>query len=233
MSTELTPIVGPQALPGTTHKSLLTIQKATVKKQLLAAEFSEQVDLQSKPREFTIQGTELVHPALERCFARLVPHFCLLTEQLSESADFWSSDGATEPMPEHFDSYGVTGLIIGKKDGVTLMGFRKLESGKVLNLTGQYVSFAEQSDEFEESDAWHYPHTDELKMLVDNALAEIDAALRGKCSEAGRQLDMFQQPQIGEIEMGEVVQSEQPAALPGTTLPGAAPKRKANRVAAE
>ena len=220
MSTELTPIVGPQALPGTTQKSLLTIQKATVKKQLLAAEFSEQLDLQSKPREFTMQGTEIIHPALERSFARLVPHFCLLIEQLSESADFWPSDEAIDPLPEHFDSYGVTGLIIGKKDGVTLMGFRTLESGKVLNLTGQYVSFAEQAEEFEESDAWHYPHTDDLKALVGEALAEIDAALRGKCSEVGRQLDMFQQPQAGEMEMGEVMQEP-------------APKRKARRVAAQ
>ena len=220
MSTELTPIVGPQALPGTTQKSLLTIQKAIVKKQLLAAEFSEQLDLQSKPREFTMQGTELVHPALERCFARLVPHFCLLTEQLSESPDFWPSAEATDPLPEHFDAYGVTGLIIGKKDGVTLMGFRTLESGKVLNLTGQYVSFAEQPEEFEESEAWHYPHTDDLKALVGEALAEIDAALRGKCSEVGRQLDMFQQLQAGEMEMGEVMQEP-------------APKRKARRVAAQ
>ena len=228
MSTELTPIVGPQALPGTTQKSLLTIQKATVKKQLLAAEFSEQLDLQSKPSEFTMQGTELVHPTLERCFARLVPHFCLLTEQLSESADFWPSDEATEPMPEHFDSYGVTGLIIGKKDGVTLMGFRQLESGKVLNLTGQYVSFAEQSEEFEESDAWHYPHTDNLKTLVDEALAEIDAALRGKCSEAGRQLDMFRQQDDDQEQLKEQVISEL-----GEVAAAAAPKRKARRKQAE
>ena len=227
MSTELTPIVGPQALPGTTQKSLLTIQKATVKKQLRAAEFSEQLDLQNKPREFTMQGTELVHPALERCFARLVPHFCLLTEQLSESADFWPSDEATEPMPEHFDSYGVTGLIIGKKDGVTLMGFRQLESGKVLNLTGQYVSFAGQSEEFEESDAWHYPHTDNLKTLVEEALAEIDAALRGKCNEAGRQLDMFRQQNDDQEQLKEQVISEL------GEVAATAPKRKARRKQAE
>ena len=228
MSTELTPIVGPQALPGTTQKSLLTIQKATVKKQLLAAEFSEQLDLQNKPREFTMQGTELVHPALERCFARLVPHFCLLTEQLSESADFWPSDEATEPMHEHFDSYGVTGLIIGKKDGVPLMGFRQLESGKVLNLTGQYVSFAGQSEEFEESDAWHYPHTDNLKTLVEEALAEIDAALRGKCNEAGRQLDMFRQQNDDQEQLKEQVISEL-----SEVAAAAAPKRKARRKQAE
>ncbi|GAA3986887.1 hypothetical protein [Hymenobacter antarcticus] len=228
MSTELTPIVGPQA-----HKSLLTIQKATVKKQLLAAEFSEQLDLQSKPREFTMQGTELVHPALERCFARLVPHFCLLTEQLSESADFWPSDEATDPMPEHFETYGVTGLIIGKKDGVTLMGFRKLESGKVLNLTGQYVSFAEQSEEFEESDAWYYPHTDELKTLVEEALAEIDAALRGKCSEAGRQLEMFQQEPEQPAQQDQEQLKEQVIVELSEVAKAAAPKRKAKRNPAE
>jgi hypothetical protein len=233
MSTELTPIVGPAGYAPQAQKSLLTIQKATVKKQLLAAEFSEQLDLQSKPREFTMQGTELVHPDLERCFARLVPHFCLLTEQLSESADFWPSDDATEPMPEHFDSYGVTGLIIGKKDGVTLMGFRQLESGKILNLTGQYVSFAEQSEEFEESDAWHYPHTDNLKTLVEEALAEVDAALRGKCSEAGRQLDMFQQEPEQPAQQDQGQLKEQVIAELGEVAKAAAPKRKAKRNPAE
>lgn len=218
MTTTLTPIVGPQA-----HKSVLTIQKATVKKRLLAAEFSEQLDLQSKPREFTMQGTELVHPDLEKCFANLVPHFCLLTEQLDEHAEhpfvYWPhADGNDLPTPQ-FEHFKVTGIVVGKKDGVTLMGQRTLSSGKVLNLTSQYASFAEQSEEFEESDAWHYEHVNDLKTLIDEALAEIDAALRGKCSEAGRQLDMFAEPQQGEIEMGEVMQ-EQPA-----------PKRKAKRTA--
>lgn len=229
MSTELTPIVGPQA-----QKSLLTIQKATVKKQLLAAEFSEQLDLQSKPREFTMQGTELVHPDLEARFAQLLPHFCLLTEQLDERGtelSFWPELGGE--LPEHFDSYGVTGLIIGKKDGVTLMGFRKLESGKVLNLTGQYVSFAEQSEEFEESDAWHYPHTDDLKTLVEEALTEIDAALRGKCSEAGRQLDMFQQEPEQPAQQAQEQLKEQVIAELGEVAKAAAPKRKAQRNPAE
>ena len=234
MSTELTPIVGPAGYGPQAQKSLLTIQKATVKKQLLAAEFSEQLDLQSKPREFTMQGTELVHPDLEARFAQLVPHFCLLTEQLDERGtelSFWPELGGE--LPEHFDSYGVTGLIIGKKDGVTLMGFRKLESGKVLNLTGQYVSFAEQSEEFEESDAWHYPHTDDLKTLVEEALAEIDAALRGKCSETGRQLDMFQQEPEQLAPQDQEQLKEQVIAELGEVAKAAAPKRKAKRNPAE
>ena len=233
MSTELTPNVGPAGYDPQAQKSFLTIQKATVKKQLLAAEFSEQLDLQSKPREFSMQGTELIHPALERCFARLVPHFCLLTEQLSESPDFWPTDEATDPLPEHFDPYGVTSIIIGKKDGVTLMGFRRLESGKVLNLTGQYVSFAEQSEEFEESDAWHYPHTDDLKTLVEEALAEIDAALRGKCSEVGRQLDVFQQEPEQPAQQDQEQLKEQVIAELGEVAKAAAPKRKAKRNPAE
>ncbi len=240
MSTELTPIVGPQA-----QKSLLSIQKASVKKQLLSAEFSEQLDLESKPRQFTMQGTELVHPDLEKCFAQLVPHFCLLTEQLDEydhkgTGDYWPGpdDEENGALPQHFDNYGVTGIVVGAKNGVTLVGFRKLESGKVLNMTGQYVSFAEQSEEFEESDAWHYQHKDELQGAVEMALKEVDAALRGKCSEAGRQLDMFQQPAAGEMEMGEVMQPDQLKEqvireMGEVVAKAAAPKRKAKRKQAE
>jgi hypothetical protein len=202
MTTQVAPIVGPQA-----QKSLLTIQKATIKKQLLAAEFSEQLDLQSKPREFTMQGTELIHPDLERCFARLVPHFCLLTEQLTDSVDYWPNDDSDE-LPDHFENYGVTGIIMGKKNGVTLMGFRTLESGKVLNMNGQYVSFEQVPEEQEESDVWHYEHAGRLETEVLDAIAEVELALRGKCSEAGRQLDMFAQKQLTEAVVDDLIDSK-------------------------
>ena len=213
MTTQVASVVGPQA-----QKSLLTIQKATVKKQLLNAEFSEQLDIQSKPREFTMQGTELVHPDLEHYFAQLVPHFCLLTEQLDEhhqypgntdNSGYWPVPG--DELPAHFDSYGVTGIILSKKNGATLMGFRTLESGKVLNMTGQYVSFEAVSEEDEEeTDIWRYDHAGRFETAVLDAINEVEQALRGKCSEAGRQLDMFHEPQVGEIEMGEAMQ-EKPA----------------------
>ena len=221
MTTQIAPIVGPQAA----QKSVLTIQKATVKKQLLTAEFTEQLTLEAKPREFTMNSTELVHPDLERCFAQLVPHFCLLTEQIEEGADYWPEDTTSATLPTQFSGYGVTGLILSSKasGGVTLMGFRTLESGKVLNLTGQFVSFAEPSEEFTEADGWHYRHTQALQELVQDALAEVDAALRGKCSEAGRQLEIFDKDQNREeviAEFGEV------------TKDFVAPKkRKARRIA--
>ncbi len=202
MTTQVAPIVGPQA-----PKSLLTIQKVTIKKHLLAAEFSEQLDLQAKPREFTMQGTELIHPDLERCFARLVPHFCLLTEQLAEGVAYWpTADGAE--LPAHFESFGVTGIIMGKKNGVTLMGFRALESGKVLNMTGQYVSFEPVPEEQEAADAWHYAHAGRLETEVLAAIAEVELALRGKCSEAGRQLDMFAHKQLTSAVVDDLLDSK-------------------------
>jgi hypothetical protein len=217
MTTQVAPIVGPQA-----QKSLLTIQKATIKKQLLAAEFSEQLDLQSKPREFTMQGTEVVHPDLERCFARLVPHYCLLTEQLAEDTDYWPSNDSDE-LPEHFEGYQVTGIIMGKKNGTTLMGFRTLTSGKVQNMTAQYVSFEPVPEEQEEADVWRYAYAGRLETEVLDAIGEVKLALRGKCSEAGRQLNMFDAEQNKEeviAEFGEVTKNFQ-----------APKKRKAKRIA--
>lgn len=212
MTVQIAPIVGPQA-----QKSLLTIQKATVKKQLLTAEFSEQLTLEAKPREFTMQGTELVHPDLERCFAQLMPHFCLLTEQLDEhqqytaetgSSGYWPDYEATDKLPDHFASYQVTGLIIGKKNGVTLMGNRTLESGKVLNMTSQYASFEPVGEEAEEAEIWHYPHAGRLESAVLDALAEVEAALRGKCSEAGRQLDMFRPKELTPQVVDDLIDSK-------------------------
>ncbi|NVO30250.1 high mobility group family protein [Hymenobacter lapidiphilus] len=245
MTTQIAPIVGPQA-----RKSLLTIQKASLKKQLLSAEFSEQLDLQRNAREFTLQGKDLVHPDLEACFAGLVPHFCLLTEQLKEADDYstgggyWPSEDNEGTQP-HFNSYGVTGIVLGAKNGVTLVGFRQLENGKVLNMTAQYVSFAEQSDEFEQSDAWHYPHTAALEQLIGETLNEIEAALRGKCSDVGRQLGMFDE-QPREIELGEATEPEaaptkprrRPAKANATPAPEAPkpagrPRKKKEPVVAE
>lgn len=205
MTTQVAPIVGPEA-----QKSILTIQKAKVKKQLLNAEFTEQRTLESKPRNFAVQCTELVHPDLERCFAQLIPHFCLLTEQLSETPDYWPEDAASSILPEHFAGYQVTGIIMGSKNGVTLMGFRTMKSGKVQNMTAQYVSFEEVPEEQLEADVWHYDYAGQLETVVLDVLTEIEAALRGKCSEVGKQLDMFDAEQNKEeviAEFGEVTKN--------------------------
>ena len=217
MSTQLAPIVGPEAT------SILTVLKAKLKNQLLYAEFTEQHDEEASPRAFTMQGTELVHPDLQHRLSHLVPHLCLLTEQLPESPDFWPADEA-EPLPEHFASFSVTGFSMGRgQAGVTLIGQRQLAGDKVLNLTSPYLAFEDENNA--------YPYAGRLETAVLDAISEVEQALRGKCSEAGRQLDLFdaadpdQEPRLLQHDeareyVPEVVAEEQQPVK----------KRKANRI---
>ena len=195
MSTQLAPIVGPEAT------SILTVLKAKLKNQLLYAEFTEQHDEEASPRAFTMQGTELVHPDLTRALAQLVPHLCLLTEQLHETADYWPEEAAE--WPPRFAPYTVTGFSMGRGGaGITLTGQRELAGGKILNLNSPYTAFEEENST--------YQYTGLLETAVLDAIAEVELALRGKCNEAGRQLDMFDAEQNKEeviAEFGEVTKN--------------------------
>ncbi|WP_262383914.1 hypothetical protein [Hymenobacter lutimineralis] len=190
MTSQLAPIVGPEAA-----QSIIRIQKAKIKDYQLLAEFTEQRDQDSPPRAFTLTSQELVHPDLQHRFSRLVPHLCLLCEQLPETPDFWPEDEAEE-LPAHFENFTVTGLSIGRSGGgVTLIGQRQLSGNRVLNLTSPYVAYdAETGHE--------YSYTGLLESAVLDALEEVEAALRGKHSDAGRQLDLFeQQPEKDDCQL--------------------------------
>lgn len=181
MTTPLASIVGPDA-PTT---SSIRIQKAKVKESLLTAEFTEQRDQDAPARSFTLISHELVHPDLQHRFSQLVPHLCLLCEQLTETPDYWPQDEA-EQLPTHFDAFTVTGFSTGSKGtGVTLIGQRQLQGNRVLNLTSPYVSFESEHEE--------YGYVGLLEMAVGLTTAEVEQALRGKHSDAGKQLDLFGQ----------------------------------------
>jgi len=201
MSTTLA-VVGPTTPD--TKLSVITLQKARVKKGLLYAEFAEQTTLEDPARQFTMQGTQPIHDDLVNALAELVPHFVRLTEQLPVSHT------ADERQP-----FTVSGFSLSNKNGVTLSGSRTLSGGSVLNMTAPFVSFDEEA--FEE-----YDGAQELEQAMSTVLAEVELALRGKCNEAGRQLALFeQQPEEAITEFGETTH-EQPAP---------AKKRKARRVA--
>ncbi|WP_254244098.1 hypothetical protein [Hymenobacter sp. BRD128] len=208
MNTQLAPIVGPEAT------SILAILKVRLKNSLLYAEFTEQPDEASSPRTFTMQGTELVHPDLPHCLAHLVPHLCLLTEQLSETPDYWPTDEA-EQLPELFRKFTVTGFSMGRgQAGVTLLGQRELEGGKVLNLTSPYLAFDDENSS--------YAYAGRLETAVLVAISEVEAALRGKVSEAGRQLALFENP-AAQHPSQEVV-AHLNAGLPANDQPGPGPE---------
>ncbi|GAA4388962.1 hypothetical protein [Hymenobacter koreensis] len=176
---QLLPIVGPD---NPEVHSIIKVQKAKLKDQHLSCEFTEQRSEDAPPRSFALTCAEQVHPDLPHTFSRLVPHLCLLTEQLTETPDYWPSDD--EELPVCFASFTVTGFSMGKNQGgVTLIGQRELTGGRVLNLTTPYQSFDEEQSS--------YPYAGLLEATLATALTEVEAALRGKCTEY-RQLDLFE-----------------------------------------
>ncbi|GAA4355902.1 hypothetical protein GCM10023185_19200 [Hymenobacter saemangeumensis] len=174
--------VGPDAPEATA--SVITIHKARLKDLHLTCEFTEQRSEEAPARAFALTCHEQVHPDLTHRLSRLVPHLCLLTEQLTETPDFWPDEA--EELPARFEAFTVTGFSMGKgQGGVTLIGQRTLIGGKVLNLTSPYVSFEDETDAA-------YSYAPLLETELGEALAEVEAALRGKCTEY-RQLDLFEQ----------------------------------------
>lgn len=190
MTTQLQALVGPDA-PAT--RSIIRVQKVKIKNQQLTCEFTEQRTDKAPPRGFFLICQELVHPDLLHRLAQLVPHLCLLTEQLIETPDYWP-DNAVQILPTHFNPFIVTGFSLGNGSrGVTLIGQRQLAGGKVLNLTSPYVAFDDEQPT--------YAYAGLLENALDEAIGEVKAALRGKCTDY-RQLNLFDQP--AETTMGSV-----------------------------
>ena len=169
--------------------SFITIQKVKLKDQQLTCEFTEQRTQDAPPRAFALTCAEQVHPDLSHALSRLVPHLCLLAEQLTETSDYWPDE--SEELPVLFESFTVTGFSMGRhQGGVTLIGQRELTSARVLNLTTPYQSFDEEQVS--------YDYTGLLEATLAAALVEVEAALRGKCTEY-RQLDLFEQPGAADV----------------------------------
>lgn len=178
---QLLPVVGPDSAEAT--PSIITIQKAKLKDQHLSCEFTEQRTEEAPARAFALTCHEQAHPDLPHRLSRLVPHLCLLTEQLTETPDYWPD--VAEELPARFEPFTVTGFSLGKnQSGVTLIGQRTLTGGKVLNLTSPYISFEDETEAA-------YPYAPLLESELAEALAEVEAALRGKCTDY-RQLSLFE-----------------------------------------
>ena len=182
---QLLPLVGPAGSDPNSPEattSIITIQKAKLKDQHLTCEFTEQRTDDAPPRTFALTCAEHVHPDLTHRLSRLVPHLCLLAEQLTETPDYWPD--AAEELPALFEQFTVTGFSMGRhQSGVTLIGQRELTGGRVLNLTTPYQSFDDEQG--------NYPYAPLLETELLEALAEVEAALRGKCTDY-RQLDLFE-----------------------------------------
>ena len=189
---QLLPTVGPAGSQPDSPEataSIITIQKAKLKDQHLTCEFTEQRTQDAPPRAFALTCAEQVHPDLMHALSRLVPHLCLLAEQLTETPDYWPDE--SEDLPALFEPFTVTGFTVGRhQGGVTLVGQRELTGGRVLNLTTPYQSFDDEQAS--------YPYTGLLETTLATALTEVEAALRGKCTDY-RQLNLFEQPATANV----------------------------------
>ena len=126
-------------------------------------------------------GFQSNHARLTAAVAALVPHFVSLTEQLPATH--------TEDDLEQFT---VAGFSFSIRNGITLNGSRTLKNGSTLTLTAPFVSFDEE--QFEE-----YDGAPELEEAAAAVLAEVELALRGKCSDAGKQLALFETERVEEL----------------------------------
>ena len=185
---QLLPVVGPDnpaSYDPHAAASIITVQKVKLKDQHLTCEFTEQRHEEAPPRTFALTCQEQVHRDLLYAISRLVPHLCLLAEQLTETPDYWPA--AEEELPARFAPFTVTGFSLGRHQvGVTLTGQRELTAGRVLNLTTSYLLFDDEHSA--------YPYNGLLETDIRTALVEVEAALRGKCTDY-RQLDLFEQPE--------------------------------------
>ncbi len=171
--------VGPNAKRGI--RSQITVQKAKLKDGCLVASFTESLDNEHAGRDFSVTCGDAAHPDLLAAFRHLVPHFCHLTDQLpGVPVPDLLTEAPDETAQEVLAIFTVTGVVYNEKGtGFTLIGTRTLANGHELNLTAPFLLWEEAPDPLIE--------------LLQALNQEVELGLRGKCAEAGRQLDMFQQ----------------------------------------
>lgn len=117
--------------------------------------------------QFKLTAGHIVHDDLLKSFAALKPHVITLCE-----LDEWENVVGQE---EKLFKYSCTGFTIGgsnEHEGVTLIGRKTLSSKKVLNLITPFTKYDMETTDYE--------YSEELRIAVLNACAEVIAYLDGK-----------------------------------------------------
>ncbi len=174
---ESIPAYGPT--PDRPIRSRIQLLKAKVKDERLTATFTEQPGVEAPADTHTVTCGSLVHPDLSRAFSHLVPHLCLLTDQLPTTLLPDDGDKLDDVQEACIAPFAVTGITYGgsgERAGFTLIGTRELANGHQLNLTAPFLTNDEAST-----------HLTSLLRALDT---EVEAALRGKCAP-NPQLDLF------------------------------------------
>jgi len=186
----------------------VSIKKAMIKSNLfLSVEYSEQMNDGSN--NVKKDCTAPVHDDLKAAFKQLHIHLALLCEQvpqptakgmgvvqaLGEVAQGMDPDGNfrfPEPVWQVLHKHFCNGFSIGgsgESEGITLIGYRELEAGKVLNLTSPFQKW--------DGDNRMYSFDSELAEVIENCKNEVHLYLFEGKHQPEAQLDMFEAPEEG------------------------------------
>lgn len=144
------------------------IKKAVIKKDRLNVVYNERFSEANYTNVINKSCDQIVHSDLKETFSRLKLHLVVLCEQ-PEAANINKGSFTSPGYAETLNNYIITGYANDSVDGVsgiTIMGSKLLQSGKVVDLK----IFVPLLDE-------QYPYYEELSIDASACDAEVDAYL--------------------------------------------------------
>jgi len=176
----------------------ITIKNASIKSSLFLKYGYDHFVGSTKYSHPSTTGDAPIHDDLREAFSALTAHFAFICEEITESLcretinDFKQGvvfqDHETDPLRK----YTVLGFTLGKdSEGVTIIGSKRLESGKSININTPF-------QKWDDSD---YPFMSELLKTVDLLKSEVYEYIEGKRAPAQHQTaNMFEQDEEEEKE---------------------------------
>lgn len=144
------------------------IKKAVIKKDRLNVVYNERFSEANYTNVINKSCDQIIHSDLKETFSRLKLHLVVLCEQ-PEAANINKGSFTSPGYAETLNNYIITGYANDSVDGVsgiTIMGSKLLQSGKVVDLK----IFVPLLDE-------QYPYYEELSIYAAACDAEVDAYL--------------------------------------------------------
>ena len=128
--------------------------------------------------EVPYKGRNLPHPDMMDALKMLRSHLALICDlPEAKNLDFHE----LEDLPENLEKLHVTGFSIGGNgdhEGVTLIGYKILGSGKVLNLVAPFTKYQDENG--------GYNYAIELQGTIDHAASEALEYLDGKIAPSAQ-----------------------------------------------
>ena len=158
------------------------VTKVKIKDRSLTVDMNETISGNdySFTNEVTKKCASLVHDDLIIALKSLVPHLIKICD--FKGSDDINKDNIEYGLSEIFLGYEITGFSIGGVDdneGVTLIGQRKFDSGKVLNIVTPFIKYTDED----------YKFGDELASVIEGCIYEVEQYLFGD-KFAVKQLEM-------------------------------------------